>query len=131
MKIIKNINLKNLVPGIISLMLIAGMAASTLATNIDLEAFVRRDDFLAKYNELDWRVDDIEKSLDRLYKFTCTNVKTFGGISQAADLIFFGINSTKCELFSDLTLSIGYSNSKISTKSWTKNTHHILASSIC
>ena len=82
MKIIKNINLKNLVPGIISLMLIAGMAASTLATNIDLEAFVRRDDFLAKYNELDWRVDDIEKSLDRLYKFTCTNVKTFGGISQ-------------------------------------------------
>ena len=63
------------------MVIVAGMAVQSLATNVDMAAFVKKDTYLTKYYELDFRIDDIEKSLDRLYKFTCTNVKSFGGNS--------------------------------------------------
>ena len=75
----KNINFKKLLPGIISILLIAGMAIHSFATDIDLAAFVEMDYYTAKYAELDYRINDIEASLNRLYKFTCANVRTFGG----------------------------------------------------
>lgn len=74
-----NINIKKLFPGIISLCIVAGMAFSTLATNIDLEAFVEKEDYLSKYYELDYKIDDIDNELERLYKFVCTNVRTYNG----------------------------------------------------
>ena len=74
-----NINLKNMLPGIVSIAIIAGMAIQAFATNADMSAFVKRDKYLTTYHELDWYIDDIEKSLDRLYKYSCTNVKTWGG----------------------------------------------------
>ncbi len=73
------INLKKFLPGFISVVIIAGMAASTFATNIDLSAFVQRDTYKTKFYELEWRIDDIDNELDRLYKYTCTNIKSFAG----------------------------------------------------
>ena len=73
------LSFKKFLPGLVSVIIIAGMAASTFATNIDLAAFVNMDKYLTKYYELDWRIKDIEKSLDRLYKFTCKNVVSFKG----------------------------------------------------
>ena len=74
-----NINIKKLIPGMISMIIIAGMAIQSFATNVDLEAFVDLDTYTEKFNELDFRIDDIDKELDRLYKFVCTNVATFAG----------------------------------------------------
>ncbi len=70
---------KKFLPGLVSVIIIAGMAVQSFATNIDLTAFVNMDKYMAKYYELDWRIKDIDGRLDRLYKFTCKNVKTFGG----------------------------------------------------
>lgn len=79
MKNLKNIKLNKLITFIISIAVVAGMAASTFATNVDLEAFVRKDLYMSKFYELDFRIKDIDLSLDRLYKYTCTNLKSFGG----------------------------------------------------
>ena len=75
----KRINFKKFLPGLVSIIIIAGMAAQSFATNIDLAAFVSKDKYMTKYYELDFKIDDIEKSLNRLYKFTCTNVRSYGG----------------------------------------------------
>ena len=75
--------MKKLISGTISLVIIAGMALATFATNLDLEAFVKLDDYISVYAELDFLVDDIDEELERLYKFTCSNVKTFGGTGAA------------------------------------------------
>jgi len=75
----KNMNIKKLLSGFISLCIIMGMAALTFATDIDMSAFITKDEYLTKYHEIEYRVDDIDDRLDRLYKFTCTNVRTFGG----------------------------------------------------
>lgn len=75
----KNISMKKLISGTISLVIIAGMALATFATNLDLEAFVNADDYEFTFHELDFLIDDLDTELERIYKFTCTNVKTFGG----------------------------------------------------
>ena len=80
-KNLKSINFKKLIPGLISFAIIAGMAASTLATNLDLEAFVKKTDYLAKYHEQVHRIKDLDTELERIYKFVCTNVKTYAGSS--------------------------------------------------
>lgn len=80
----KNNKFKKFLPGLISIVIIAGMAVQSFATNVDMAAFVKKDKYMTKYYELDFRIDDIEKSLDRLYKFTCTNVKSYGGSGQNA-----------------------------------------------
>lgn len=72
-------NVKKFFPGLISIIIIAGMAASTFATNVDMAAFVDKDKYMTKYYELDWRIDEIEKKLERMYKFVCTNVRSFAG----------------------------------------------------
>lgn len=73
------LNVKKFFPGLISIIIIAGMAASTFATNVDMAAFVNKDKYMTKYYELDWRIDEIEKKLERMYKFVCTNVRSFAG----------------------------------------------------
>ena len=73
------LNFKKFLPGLVSVIIIAGMAAQSFATNIDLAAFVNKDKYMTKYYELEWRIKDIEKRLDRTYKFTCTNLKSFAG----------------------------------------------------
>lgn len=75
----KNINLKKTLTGVASLIIIAGMAIQSFATNVDMAAFVKKDAYMTKYYELDWRIDDIEKKLERMYKFVCTNVRTYAG----------------------------------------------------
>ena len=83
MKNFSRINFKRIIPGFISLVIVSGMALATFATNLDLEAFVKLDDYISVYTELDFLVDDIDEELERLYKFTCSNVKTFGGTGAA------------------------------------------------
>lgn len=73
------INFKKIAPGIISVVIIAGMAIQSFATNVDMAAFVKKDTYMTKYYELDFRIDDIEKSLARTYRFVCTNLKSYGG----------------------------------------------------
>ncbi len=75
----KTINLKKIFPGIISLIIILGMAIQSFATSVDMAAFVKKDKYMTKYYELDWRIKDIDTSLNRLYKWTCTNVRSLGG----------------------------------------------------
>jgi hypothetical protein len=72
-------NIKKITSSIISIVIIAGMALQAFATNVDMAAFVERDQYDEKFNEIEWRIDDIQKSLERMYKFTCTNVKTWVG----------------------------------------------------
>ena len=72
-------NFKKILPGIISVAIIIGMAIQSFATNVDMAAFVKKDKYMTKYYELDYRINDIEKELERLYKFTCTNVRSYGG----------------------------------------------------
>ncbi len=84
-KVMKNINFKKLIPGIISLMIILGMAAQSFATNVDLSAFVPKEEFDAKYYELNYRIKNIEDDIERTYKFVCTNVKTFAGTPNTAN----------------------------------------------
>ena len=72
-------NFKKLLPGLTSIIIIVGMAIQSFATNVDMAAFVNKDKYMLKYYELDWRIDDIEAELERLYKFTCTNVRSYGG----------------------------------------------------
>ena len=60
---------KKFLPGLVSVIIIAGMAVQSFATNIDLAAFVNKDKYMTKYYELEWRIKDIEKRLDR--KFAC------------------------------------------------------------
>ena len=73
------LSFKKFLPGLVSVIIIAGMAVQSFATNIDLAAFVNKDKYMTKYYELDWRIKDIDGRLDRLYKFTCKNVKSFVG----------------------------------------------------
>lgn len=75
----KSVNLKKTIPGFIGILIIAGMAIQSFATNIDMAAFVNREKYLTKLHELEFRIDDIDKELDRLYKYTCTNIRTLGG----------------------------------------------------
>lgn len=77
--------IKKIVPGIISMLIILGMAVASFATNVDMEAFVTMEDHMTQFNEVEWRINDLDAELERLYKFTCTNVKTFGGSGGAAD----------------------------------------------
>ena len=79
-------NNRKLIPGIISLFIIAGMAFSTFATDVDMAAFVRKDEHKTKYFEVDFRINSIDADLERLYKWTCTNVKSFGGATGSLDL---------------------------------------------
>ena len=73
------LSFKKFLPGLVSVIIIAGMAVQSFATNIDLAAFVNKDKYMTKYYELDWRIKDVKDRLDRMYKFTCKNVKTFAG----------------------------------------------------
>ena len=75
----KIISVKKILPGTISLIIIAGMAIQSFATNVDMAAFVNKDKYIDKYYEIDWRIDEIDKSIERMYKFVCTNVKTWVG----------------------------------------------------
>ena len=75
----RTINFKKLLPGLISFMIIAGMAIQSFATNIDLEAFVKKDEYMTKYYDIEWAIKDIDNELEKTYKFVCTNVRTFGG----------------------------------------------------
>ena len=43
-----NINKKKLITPIISFVILAGMAASTLATNVDLTAFVNKEKYMTR-----------------------------------------------------------------------------------
>lgn len=79
MKSLDKMNFKKIVPSIVSFVIIAGMAFSTLATNVDMEAFIGREEYRTKFNEIEFRIGDIDTELERLYKFTCTNVQSFGG----------------------------------------------------
>lgn len=79
------LNLKKILPGLVSVVIIAGMAAQTLATSVDMAAFVNKEKYTTKFIELEWRIKDIQKSLDRLYKFTCTNLASFAGTRAAYD----------------------------------------------
>ena len=105
MKNFSNINFKKIIPGLISIVIVVGMFAQTFATNldgIDLNAFVTNDEFETKYNELVFRTEDVEKSLERLYKFTCTNVKTYGGINPdyaLEKIIFYQVNGNKSNTY--------------------------------
>ena len=92
----KKINFKNLIPGLISIVVIAGMAFQSLATNIDLAAFVPKDIYMEKYYDLEFRARDIQNSIERTYKFVCTNVKTFGGyeVSHSLSKTMFDGNSS-------------------------------------
>jgi hypothetical protein len=94
------INFKKLLPGFVSIIIVAGMALQSFATDIDLSAFVDLDKHMTKYYELDWRVDEIENRLERMYKYVCTNVKTFGGSATNSSgsmypdqIIMYGPNS--------------------------------------
>ena len=87
MSIMNKLNFKKLVPCLVSIVIIAGMAAQSFATGVDLSAFVDIDTYMTKYNEIDWRIEEIDKSLERMYKFTCTNVKTFAGILTRSDTL--------------------------------------------
>ena len=78
----KNISFKKLLPSFISLVVVVCMAASTFtafATGIDLEAFIKKDEYKTRLYEVEFKINNIEKELDRIYKFTCTNVRTYGG----------------------------------------------------
>ena len=75
----KTVNNKKLITSIISVVIIAGMAIQSFATNVDFEAFVKKDEYLMKYSEIDWRIEDIDNDIERLYKYTCTNIQSFGG----------------------------------------------------
>ena len=70
---------KKLITSLLSIIVVAGMAIQSFATNVDMAAFVKKDKYMSKYYELDWRIDEIEGELERLYKFVCTNVVSFGG----------------------------------------------------
>lgn len=97
MNIMNKNYINKILPGMVSVFIILGMAMASFATNVDLEAFVNRDDYLTKYYEIDWRIDDVEKNLERMYKFTCTNLKSFGGVGTdvAGDTINYRRNTTQ------------------------------------
>ena len=92
------VNKKKIITSLVSFIIIAGMAIQSLATNVDMAAFVKKDTYMSKYYELDYRIDDIEAELERLYKFVCTNVVSYGGASSdnaLAGRIFFRKNTTQ------------------------------------
>ena len=78
-KIMKKINYKKIIPGFISLLIVAGMAFQSFATNVDLDAFIDIESHTTKFYELEWRINEIDKKLERMYKFVCTNVRSFAG----------------------------------------------------
>ena len=90
--------MKKTILALVSLFLIAGMAAQSFATNVDFSAFVTKDEYDAEYYALDWRIKDIDLELQRLYKFTCTNVVSFGGSnaeqSNVSPALFYKRNTT-------------------------------------
>lgn len=92
----KKINLKKLIPGILSFVIVIGMAVQSFATNVDFGAFVTREAFMTKYYEQDFAIEDIDREIERLYKFTCTNVKSFGGSTRSltAGHSIFNMNSS-------------------------------------
>lgn len=75
--------MKKTIPALISVFIIVGMAVQSFATNVDFGAFVTKETFMTKYYEQEFLIDDIDREIERLYKFTCTNVKTFGGSSRS------------------------------------------------
>ena len=92
------LSFKKFLPGLVSVIIIAGMAVQSFATNIDLAAFVNKDKYMTKYYELDWRIKDINNRLDRLYKFVCKNVKTYAGTGESENtpaypFYFYSFNS--------------------------------------
>ena len=91
------LSINKILPSVVSIMIIVGMAVQSFATNVDMAAFVQKDKYMTKYYELDWRIDDVNKSLERLYKFTCTNVRSFGGSGQeqSYDNVFYHRNSVQ------------------------------------
>ena len=103
------INFKKIAPGIISVVIIAGMAIQSFATNVDMAAFVKKDTYMTKYYELDFRIDDIEKSLARTYRFVCTNLKSYGG---TANTYAFPPGVAFCAL----TIQLLYSTLEITAK---------------
>ena len=91
------VNTNKILPSIVSVMIVVGMTIQSFATNVDMAAFVKKDKYMTKYYELDWRIDDIDKSLEKLYKFTCTNVKSFGGTGRDINIdnTFYQQNPTQ------------------------------------
>ena len=82
-----NRKFKKLIPSLVSIVLIAGMAIQSFATNVDFAAFVNKDDFFTKYYDYEWRIKEIDNMIERLYKFTCTNVVSYGGAGTAAEVV--------------------------------------------
>ena len=80
------LSINKILPSVVSIMIVVGMAVQSFATNVDMAAFVKKDKYMTKYYELDWRIDDVDRRLEKLYKFTCTNVRSFGGSNN--DLIY-------------------------------------------
>ncbi len=93
------LSIKKLLPGVVSIMLIAGMAIQSFATNVDMAAFVNKDKYMTKYYELDFRIGDIEANLERLYKLTCTNLVSFGGQTGygSTGRLIFNVNDLSSE----------------------------------
>ena len=111
----KVFNIKKFLPGFISIVIIAGMAVGTFATNIDLEAFIDKDTYMSKFYELDWRIDEIDNKLESLYRFTCTNVKSWYGSVKS--------NSTNSYIYSRFTGGhIFYGASSSSYYDWNNET---------
>lgn len=91
------LSINKILPSVVSIMIIVGMAVQSFATNVDMAAFVQKDKYMTKYYELDWRIDDVDRSLEKLYKFTCTNVRSFGGSGQDLnyDNVFYQRNNVQ------------------------------------
>jgi hypothetical protein len=81
------LNMKKFIPCLVSIVVVAAMAIQSYATGIDVSAFIDIDTYLAKYNEIDWRIEEIEKNIERMYKFTCTNVKSFAGTAPRSEAL--------------------------------------------
>lgn len=103
----KSNNIKKIIPGFISMAIILGMAIQSFATNVDMAAFVKKDKYMAKYYELDWRIDNIESTLEKLYKFVCTNVRTYGGNNRYTycNTVFFQDYGTQTHVWYPLPIA--------------------------
>lgn len=104
----KNVNSKKLFSGIVSVIIIAGMAIQSFATNVDLEAFVKKDEYMTKYNEISFRVKNIDTELERLYKFVCTNVKTYAGAVYGRSQNYVGMFNIRTANLSTRYYNMGY-----------------------
>lgn len=94
----KSFSKKKLITSLVSIVIIAGMAIQSFATNVDMAAFVQKDKYMTKFYELDYRIKNIKAELERLYKLTCTNIVSYGGAyynESNSGTIFQRINYTQ------------------------------------